>query len=165
MESISADQFGQLVSVLSEISASLKVIARNSSAPKQAQGGNAPAKPEVRKPVSGERYSVKITDFGAMWKNKPGMFYKGYATIDGVEYPCSLGVADKLGVRLAKGQTVLVAGMAEKKLYKGDEYVSIFANSIDFADEQNGVSDSDITIGGNDNDKGNNTEQDDSIPF
>lgn len=162
MDAISADQFGQLISVLTEISASLKVIARNSSASKQqAQSGDAPAKSkEVRKHISGERYSVKITGFGAMWKNKPGMFYKGYATVDGVEYPCSLGVADKLGVRLAKGQTVSVSGMAEKKLYNGDEFVSIFANSIDFEEElQNSdVSESDITIGGNDN----NT---DDIPF
>lgn len=161
MDAISAGQFGQLISVLTEISASLKVIARNSSASKQqAQSGNTPAKQEVRKHISGERYSVKITGFGATWKNKPGMFYKGYATFDGVEYPCSLGVADKLGVRLAKGQTVLVAGMADKKLYNGDEFISIFANSIDFEDDQqnSGIDDSDITIGGNDN----NT---DDIPF
>lgn len=162
MEAITADQLGQLISVLTEISASLKVIARNTSASKQqAQSGGTPAKSqEVRKHISGNRYSVKITGFGAMWKNKPGMFYKGYATVDGVEYPCSLGVADKLGVRLAKGQTVLVSGMAEKKLYDGDEFVSIFANSIDFEDAQqnSGIDDSDITIGGNDN----NT---DGIPF
>jgi hypothetical protein len=159
MESISENQFGQLISVLTEISASLKVIARNSSAPKQAQGGTAPAKQDVRKHISGERYPVKITDFGAMWKNKPGMFYKGYAIVDGIEYPCSIGVADKLGVRLAKGQTVFVSGMAEKKLYKGEEFVSIFANSIDFEEEQQpNIDDSDIAIGGNDNNA-------DDIPF
>lgn len=160
MEAISSDQFGQLISVLTEISASLKVIARNSSASKQhAQSLNAPAKQEVRKHISGERYSVKITDFGAMWKNKPGMFYKGYATVAGIEYPCSIGVADKLGVRLAKGQTVFVSGMAEKKLYKGEEFVSIFANSIDFEEEQQpNIDASDIVIGGNDNNA-------DDIPF
>lgn len=86
--------------------------------------------------VSGKRFSFTVKRFGSSWKNKPGMFYQGNVEIDGVSYPCSLGVSDKLGVRLAPGQRVTVAGTEpEKRFYNGEEYLSILAIKIEFPDD------------------------------
>lgn len=134
------DPMERIAGALERIASALCVIARGHQ--QKPQGGASVPRNLAEaqgKPVSGERYQFTVTRVGKMWKNNPGMFYSGNIIIDSIETPCSLGVSDKLGVRLMVGQTVKVAGVPEKRLYNGEEYISMLANKIEFLDEEQGV--------------------------
>ena len=144
------DLIERLATILESMDKSLKTIARAVS--NRPQSSSPTAKSAAGSPRGAqEQYKVAITGFGVRWRSETGAFWRCTILVDEIEYPCSIGVKDELGFKLAEGDKILVSGVPERKTYKGEESISLFANAIEYleAKSEPGADDSDITIGGN----------------